>query len=146
MCGAGPRICCDGSRKDRSTPPLSSPTRHAWMTAPTWTRPSRTRRTAASRWCSSPAEENMGYRTDSNHRGHPVSRAWGMAQGLGWFSIALGLMEVMAPRKLAHTLGMDEHEKTIFGYGVREIATGIAILTAKDPTPWIWGRVGGDAL
>jgi hypothetical protein len=69
-----------------------------------------------------------------------------MAQGLGWFSIALGLMEVMAPRKLARTLGMEEHEKTIFGYGVREIATGVAILAAKDPTPWIWGRVGGDAL
>jgi hypothetical protein len=69
-----------------------------------------------------------------------------MAQGLGWFSIALGLMEVMAPRKLARTLGMDEHEKTIFGYGLREIATGVAILTSKDPTPWIWGRVGGDAL
>jgi len=29
---------------------------------------------------------------------------------------------------------------------VREIATGIGILSSRDPTPWIWGRVGGDAL
>jgi hypothetical protein len=31
-------------------------------------------------------------------------------------------------------------------YGLREIATGVGILTAKDPTPWVWGRVAGDAL
>ena len=88
----------------------------------------------------------MRYIAHGPHRGHPDSQTWGLAQGLGWFSIALGLMEVMAPRKLARSLGMEEHEKTIFGYGVREIATGVAILTAKDPTPWIWGRVAGDAL
>jgi hypothetical protein len=69
-----------------------------------------------------------------------------LAQGLGWFSIALGVMEVMAPKKLARSLGMEEHDKTIFAYGLREIATGVGILTSKDPTPWIWGRVGGDAL
>ena len=31
-------------------------------------------------------------------------------------------------------------------YGGREILTGIAILASKDPTPWVWGRVAGDAL
>ena len=30
--------------------------------------------------------------------------------------------------------------------GLREIGTGIGILTSKDPSPWIWGRVVGDAL
>jgi hypothetical protein len=29
---------------------------------------------------------------------------------------------------------------------MREIATGIGILSQDDPTPWLWGRVGGDAL
>jgi hypothetical protein len=29
---------------------------------------------------------------------------------------------------------------------VREIATGIAILATHDATPWVWGRVAGDAL
>ena len=88
----------------------------------------------------------MRYVAHGRYRGHPDSQTWGLAQGLGWFSIALGLVEVMAPRKLARSLGLDGHEKIIFGYGVREIATGVAILTAKDPTPWIWGRVAGDAL
>ena len=31
-------------------------------------------------------------------------------------------------------------------YGLREIGTGIGILASKDPSPWLWGRVAGDAL
>jgi hypothetical protein len=69
-----------------------------------------------------------------------------LARGLGWFSIGLGLAEVLAPRGLTRALGLDGHERLVRAYGMREIATGIGILAAKDPTPWIWGRVGGDAL
>ena len=69
-----------------------------------------------------------------------------LARGLGWFSIGLGLAEVLAPRTLTRALGLHGQERLFQAYGLREIATGIAILAAKDPTPWIWGRVGGDAL
>jgi hypothetical protein len=69
-----------------------------------------------------------------------------LARGLGWFSIALGVAEVLAPRTLARTLGMEGSEPLLRAYGLREIATGVGILAAKDPAPWIWGRVGGDAL
>ena len=69
-----------------------------------------------------------------------------LARGLGWFSIGLGLAELVAPRGLTRALGLQGHERLVQAYGVREIATGVAILAAKDPTPWIWGRVGGDAL
>ncbi|MDO9710958.1 cyclase dehydrase [Paracraurococcus lichenis] len=68
------------------------------------------------------------------------------ARALGWFSIGLGLAEVLAPQALARGLGMRGHERLIASYGAREIATGIGILSARDPTPWIWGRVAGDAL
>ena len=69
-----------------------------------------------------------------------------LARGLGWFSIGLGLAEVLAPRGLTRALGLDDQERLVQAYGVREIATGIGILASRDPTPWIWGRVGGDAL
>ena len=69
-----------------------------------------------------------------------------LAQGLGWFSIALGAAELLAGRPLARSLGMDEDIGVVRAYGLREIATGIGILTARDPAPWIWGRVAGDAL
>ncbi len=69
-----------------------------------------------------------------------------MAQGLGYFSIGLGLAELLAPQSLCRMLDMEGDETLIRAYGVRELATGVAILTSHDPTPWIWGRVAGDAL
>lgn len=82
----------------------------------------------------------------SPRRGHPDSATDTLARGLGLFSIALGLAEIAAPRRLAQALGMDGQETLVAAYGVREIATGIGILASADPTPWVWGRVGGDAL
>jgi hypothetical protein len=69
-----------------------------------------------------------------------------LAQGLGWFSIGLGLAELLAPRSIARALGMEERTGLIRAYGAREVAAGVGILTQKDPTPWVWGRVAGDAL
>ena len=80
----------------------------------------------------------------SNHYMH--TPAGKLAYGLGWFSIALGAMELFATRKLTRALGMRGQERLVQAYGVREIVTGIGILTSPDPTPWLWGRVAGDAL
>ena len=77
------------------------------------------------------------------NRTHPGAHA--LAQGLGWFSIGLGLAEVAFGRRLTRSLGLEEHANLIRFYGLREIATGIGILASRDPTPWIWGRVAGDA-
>ena len=40
-----------------------------------------------------------------------------LAQGLGWFSIGLGVAELVAPEQLARFLGMEEHTKLIRAYG-----------------------------
>ena len=89
----------------------------------------------------------MRYETErTRRRGHADTATDTLARGLGIFSIALGIAEVVAPRALARSLGMKGQEGLIAGYGVREIATGIGILASKDPTPWIWGRVAGDGL
>ena len=69
-----------------------------------------------------------------------------LARGLGWFSIALGAIELLAPRALSTMLGLQGHDHLLQAYGAREIATGLGTLSARDPTPWIWGRVAGDAL
>src|SRR5918993_2479955 len=74
------------------------------------------------------------------------SSAQAVARGLGWFSIALGMAEVAAPRTLARALGMEGQEQLLRAYGLREIATGAAILASQIPQPWVWGRVAGDAL
>jgi len=69
-----------------------------------------------------------------------------LATGLGWFSIALGVTELVAPRTLARTLGMEGNERLIAAYGAREVAAGIGILATANPAPWVWGRVAGDGL
>jgi hypothetical protein len=76
----------------------------------------------------------------------PSDGAEKLARCLGWFSIGLGLAEVLATRILTRMLSMQGREMLLRAYGVREIATGIGIISANDPTPWVWGRVGGDVL
>jgi hypothetical protein len=69
-----------------------------------------------------------------------------LAVGLAWFSIALGIAELAAPRLIARATGMRGREGLVRLYGLREIATGVGILMASDRKPWMWGRVAGDAL
>src|SRR3954462_1142776 len=69
-----------------------------------------------------------------------------VAQGLGWFSIGLGLTEVLAGRALGRSLGMEHRTGLLRAFGLREIATGIGILSQRRPAAWVWGRVAGDAL
>jgi hypothetical protein len=71
-----------------------------------------------------------------------------LARGLGWFSIGLGLTELIAPRALARFLGVKEERAGLLrAFGLREIAAGIGILMAPArPAPWVWARVGGDVL
>jgi hypothetical protein len=89
----------------------------------------------------------MRYETQrTGQQGHPDSQTDALARGLGVFSIALGLVEVMAARTLTRALGMEGSETLVRLYGVREIAKGAGILASNDPMPWLWGRVAGDAL
>jgi hypothetical protein len=69
-----------------------------------------------------------------------------VADGLGWFSIALGAAELLAPRALDRWLGVGDHESVTRLYGLREIGVGAGILLSRDPTPWLWARVAGDVL
>jgi len=78
--------------------------------------------------------------------GRSIDTAMAVARGLGWFSVGLGLVEALSPGIVTRALGMEGKESLVRGYGVREIVTGIGILRANDPSPWLWGRVAGDAL
>jgi uncharacterized membrane protein len=80
-------------------------------------------------------------------RGGEHRRAVSLARVLGWFSIGLGLAEVAAPRGIAKLVGVQgDHHLFIRFLGMREIASGIGVLTQKNPTEGVWSRVGGDAI
>ena len=70
----------------------------------------------------------------------------GLASLLGWLGIGVGLAEALAPERFSEWLGMEDRTELIRAFGVRGIVTGIGVLAQRHPTPWLWARVGGDAL
>lgn len=66
-----------------------------------------------------------------------------IARGLGWFSLALGVAEIVAPGRLARALGLEGRERLLQAYGGREIGAGLWALS-DTPAPAIWSRVAGD--
>jgi hypothetical protein len=72
-------------------------------------------------------------------------RTQALACGLGIFSIAIGVAELVAPRWIARRAGARASPNMIRAFGVREIATGVGLLMAAKRGPWLWGRVAGDA-
>ncbi len=69
-----------------------------------------------------------------------------LATALGWFSVALGLAEVMAPRQLGQAIGTRANPALLRAMGLREIASGVGILTRPQRAGWLWSRVAGDAI
>lgn len=70
-----------------------------------------------------------------------------LARGLGWFSIGLGLAEILAPRGVAKIAGVRGNIGLIRLFGLREIASGLGIfMQGRRPAGAVWSRVAGDAL
>jgi uncharacterized membrane protein len=71
------------------------------------------------------------------------------ATGLGWFSVALGLAEAIAPRAIAGLVGArndDTNRTLIRAFGARELTAGLGILSGRRSAGWVWARVAGDVL
>ncbi|ADV15063.1 hypothetical protein EN962_07240 [Mesorhizobium sp. M7A.F.Ca.CA.001.09.2.1] len=69
----------------------------------------------------------------------------GLARKLGWFSIALGVVELVGAERIAGALGMSGKQDLIRAYGAREISSGILSLSV-DKQAGLWSRVAGDGL
>lgn len=76
----------------------------------------------------------------------PAGSMQATVRRLGWFSIGLGLLEILAPRATAWRVGLPGRQGLVATFGAREIGNGVGILMSKDPTPWIWARLAGDVL
>jgi len=91
--------------------------------------------------------EGRSYASERSEPGMPKSGPKRLARGLGWFSIGLGLAELLAPRAIANISGVsNKHTGLIRLYGLREIAAGVTIFSQKEPAAGLWSRVAGDAL
>ena len=66
-----------------------------------------------------------------------------LSKFLGWFSLGLGALELLASRRIAATLGVST-PKLVQTFGIREVATGLMVLNKPDTAMPVWGRVAGD--
>src|SRR5436190_8027624 len=68
------------------------------------------------------------------------------ARALAWFSVGLGLAQIVVPRLIARLAGVPLPRAVTVACGVRELVCGIGLLTRAHPRPWMQARVAGDAL
>ena len=105
-------------------------------------------RRSADRGEDSYAEAHGRAGNGSGGRG-PLADPERLARRLGWFSIGLGLAQITAPRSVARMIGVNDDDtsrNTLYAIGVREIASGVGILTRRHPVGPVWTRVGGDVM
>jgi uncharacterized membrane protein len=71
-----------------------------------------------------------------------------LARGLGWFSVGLGLAELLLPGAIARLAGgHGKHTGLVRLYGLRELASGTMIFSqGRRPAAGVWSRVAGDAI
>ena len=71
-----------------------------------------------------------------------------LAHALAWFSVSLGLAEILAPRLVSRLVGGNgRYTNVIRLYGVRELLSGLAIFGQGEwPASAMWSRVAGDAV
>ena len=72
-----------------------------------------------------------------------------LADFLGWFSLGLGASQILMPRVVSKICGVDDSDSNtalMRALGVREITSGIGILSKERPSNWLWSRVVGDIM
>jgi uncharacterized membrane protein len=69
-----------------------------------------------------------------------------LPMALGWFSVGLGLAELLMPKKVAHAAGVNSSSTLVRSLGVRELASGVGILRNRQQSAWLWSRVAGDVM
>jgi uncharacterized membrane protein len=89
-------------------------------------------------------EDEMEWQEANASRFAPDDRQLG--QILGFVSIGLGLAELLAPRAVGRAIGVGDHPAILRAVGVREIVTGVGLLSERAPGVWAWARVAGDAM
>jgi uncharacterized membrane protein len=85
-------------------------------------------------------------RSDSNH---PTAPATPLARALGVASVGLAGAQLAAPGAVARAVGVDDgdaNRRLLRAVGVRELTSGVGLLTRPRPAGWMWSRVAGDVL
>jgi uncharacterized membrane protein len=67
-------------------------------------------------------------------------------RSLGWFSIGLGLTQLLAPKTLGRAIGVGDQSAIIRMCGMREVVSGVGLLSGRAPAAFAASRVVGDVM
>ena len=71
-----------------------------------------------------------------------------LARGLGWATLGIAAAALFATEQVEQLLGSGHHHAMLKGFGFRELAAGLTLLSQSEVTPTlkagIWARVAGD--
>ncbi|WP_157994309.1 SRPBCC family protein [Peristeroidobacter agariperforans] len=67
-------------------------------------------------------------------------------RSLGWFSVGLGMAELLAPKAMGRMIGVGEQSTVLRMCGVREIVSGVGLLSGRAPATFAMSRVVGDVM
>jgi len=67
-------------------------------------------------------------------------------RSLGWFSVGLGMAELLAPKTMGRMIGVGNQSTVLRMCGVREIVSGVGLLSGRAPATFAMSRVVGDVM
>ena len=67
-------------------------------------------------------------------------------RSLGWFSVGLGVTQLLAPKALGRMIGVGEQSTLLRMCGVRELVSGVGLLSGMAPSAFAVSRVAGDVM
>src|SRR5579872_3615651 len=81
------------------------------------------------------------YRHSPRRRENPTLDSLRLARGLGWFGVLSGVAAILAPRTVGSAVGLGSSNRGVArAIGLRELASGVGILSQNNPAPWLWLR------
>ena len=83
------------------------------------------------------------------HQLQRIEQADRAACGMAYFSVGLGLAELLAPRAVARLIGAPTHQRArtiLMACGARELLAGAGLLSRRRRGAWMWSRAVGDAM
>jgi uncharacterized membrane protein len=75
-----------------------------------------------------------------------MTREPGLDRSLGWFSVGLGMAELLAPKAMGRMIGVGDQSTVLRMCGVREIVSGVGLLSGRAPATFAMSRVVGDVM
>lgn len=96
---------------------------------------------------SNPSPVLLLHGVSTRNKTSPMKATHRLARGLGWFSVCLGLAEIISGRELDRYLGTGRRQGILRLFGLRELGAGAVILAQREPNAAsVWSRVGGDVM